>query len=191
MEMPVEDGVYLYSGGSWTRIRIVGPFVPDVDGVYLFYFRNSKCPGCKAFDRVWLDFTSSYAPESVSYVLVQCRSFFIECSDEAAADSFIFYLVFETPQVVVVVVENGLPVYVEREAGFIDEATLKDLVLNVRERMAVHREPEEGEGEGEGLYIDLTKRDWKGIVEQLKKLIAEGRAPREVCTEDGCRIVID
>lgn len=187
MEMPSGDGVYLYSGGLWRRIRVDGPFVPEADGVYLLYFRNSRCPGCRAFDGVWQNFISSYASEGASYALVQCRSFFVECDDEVASDSFIFYLVFETPQVVVVVVENGLPVYIEREVGFVDEATLKDLVLNVRERMTVHQEPEEGEG----IYIDLTRGSWKDVVEQLKKLMVEGRVPREVCTEEGCRIIVE
>lgn len=191
MSLPDEDGVYLYSDIKWERIYVDGPYVPEVDGVYAIYFRNRLCPGCRAFDETWAGFVTRYR-SSATYAIAQCKNFFIECSDIAALDSFVFYLVFVTPQVVVVVIDNGIPVYVEREAGSLDEETLRDLVVNVRKRMEKTLSGgSEEEEEGEGIYVDFSKKNWKEIVQQLKKLIIEGKTVREVCDIKGCRVVIE
>lgn len=188
MSIPHEDGVYTYSNGKWTKVRVEGPYVPEVDGVYVLYFRNTKCGGCKAFDREWLNFISMYN-SLAKYVLVQCRNFFIECSDAVASDSFIFYLVLETPQVLLIVVENGLPVYIEREVGVLTVDQLSNLVLNANNRMKYALE--EIEDEEEGVYIDLSTKNWKEVVEQLKKILIEGKVAHEICTSSGCRILIE
>lgn len=186
---PEDEGVYLYTEGRWQRLITEGPFVPEADGTYVIYFRNIKCPGCKAFDKVWLEFVSTYT-SAANYAVIQCNNFFIECNDITASDSFVFYLIFETPQVVVVVIENGMPVYIEREAGVLSVGVLKDFVLNVKERMNLSFSEESTE-EDEGIYVDFSKKNWKNIAEQLKKVIFGGKIPREVCTDEGCKIVIE
>lgn len=190
MCIPNDDGIYMCYSDSFHKVVADGPFVPEVDGVYVIYFRNVMCPGCKAFDKVWQSFVSAYR-DKAKYVVIQCKNFFHECKDSTASDSFIFYLVFETPQTIIIVVENSLPVYIEREVGFIDIDKLKDFVLNVRERMLMSMSMESEAEEGEGIYIDFSKRDWKEIVKELKKLILEGKSIREVCTAEGCRIVLE
>ncbi|MEM4848742.1 MAG: hypothetical protein QXM55_03815 [Ignisphaera sp.] len=187
--LPEDEGVYIYIEGSWQKYITEGPFVPEVDGVYILYFRNIKCPGCKTFDKIWSEFISTYTT-AANYAVIQCNNFFIECSDYTASNSFIFYLVFETPQVVVVVIENGTPVYIEREVGVLSMNELIDFVLNIKERMSMYLVEEPSE-EGEGIYVDLSKKNWKDIVDQLKKIIFGGKIPQELCTDEGCRIVIE
>jgi hypothetical protein len=191
MKLPDREGVYIYREGDWIRVSLEGPYVPDADGIYVLYFRNFKCSGCRAFDNTWLKFV--YEQGSIyNFVMIQCSNFFFECNDVAASDSFVFYLIFETPQVLIVVVENGIPIYIEREVGVLSLETLRDFVFNVRDRMSrVQVEEEEGLKEEEGIYIDFASKNWKEITEKLKKIIYEGRIPREVCTEYGCRIVIE
>lgn len=187
--LPEEEGVYIYAKKSWRKHVAEGPFVPEVDGIYVLYFRNIKCPGCKTFDKIWLEFVSTYTV-AANYAVIQCKNFFIECSDSTASNSFIFYLVFETPQVVIAVIEDGVPVYIEREVGVLDMSKLIDFVLNVRERMSLSL-TEESTEEGEGIYIDFSKKNWKDIVDQLKEIIFGGKIPRELCTDEGCKIVIE
>lgn len=191
MKLPDREGVYIYREGDWIRVSLEGPYVPDADGIYVLYFRNFKCSGCRAFDNTWLKFVDEQG-SIYNFVMIQCSNFFFECNDVAASDSFVFYLIFETPQVLIVVVENGIPIYIEREVGVLSLETLRDFVFNVRDRMSrVQVEEEEGLKEEEGIYIDFASRNWKEITEKLKKIIYEGRIPREVCTEYGCRIVIE
>uniref|UniRef100_A0A7C2ZN21 Thioredoxin n=1 Tax=Ignisphaera aggregans TaxID=334771 RepID=A0A7C2ZN21_9CREN len=188
MDLPEEDGIYSYVGGRWQRLSVEGPLVPETDGIHVIYFRNSKCPGCRSFDGVWREFVQMHY-SVVNIFVIQCKSFFVECSDSSASDTFVFYLVFETPQVVALVVESGYPVYIEREVGVLDAETLRSFVLGVRERMSTAPLDESGE-EGEGIYIDISTKNWKKIVEQLKKLVIEGKALRELCDERGCKIVV-
>jgi hypothetical protein len=191
MSLPNEEGIYLYRKGRWNRIFLEGPYVPEVDGIYLLYFRNFKCPGCKAFDNIWLKFINECSSIS-NYLIVQCNNFSFECKDVAASDSFIFYLVLETPQVIVVVVENNIPIYIEREVGVLTLNSLRNFALNVKKRMNVMPE-EEGRSleEEESIYIDFTNKNWKEITEKLKKILFEGRIPKEICTESGCKVIIE
>lgn len=190
MLIPQEDGVYVYSDGTWSRVYSDGPFVPSVDGVYVYYFRNRRCPGCKAFDATWLRAVKRSGSELHGVpVVIQCTNFFIECSDQSARDTFILFLITVTPQVVVVVIENGELKFAEREYGALDYDKLLEFVNGVRKRMDEYlvRESEE---EGEGLYIELVG-NWKKVVERIEKMIFEGRNLREVCDESGCRVYVE
>lgn len=189
MSLPSNDGVYIYELNKWRKIFIDGPFVPEINGIYVIYFRNLKCPGCKIFDDIWTKFISFYSTNA-NYVIIQCKNFFIECNNITASDSFIFYLAFETPQIIVVVTENGIPIYIEREIGVLSIDRIKDFVLNVRNRMMLTTSEECNEKE-EGIYIDFSKKNWKEIVQQLKELIFKDKIPHETCTEEGCKIVIE
>ncbi len=192
MRLPEGDGVYEYDSGIWYKNVLQGPYVPSVDGIYLLYFRNRKCGGCKSFDRVFLGFIRDIDLRKYGVRLIQCNNFFYDCGSQDAADTFIFYLVFSTPQIIVVVVENGLPIYIEREIGVIDEDRLRDFVMNLDNRrkeysiLATNEEDDE-----EGIYIDFSSRDWKSIVNRIKEELFRGRNIREVCNEDGCRISIE
>lgn len=189
MLLPNSDGVYVYEHGMWRKILAEGPFVPEMEGVYAIYFRNLRCPGCSVFDDIWLKFVSLYSANA-NYVVIQCKNFFVECNDITASDSFIFYLVFETPQVIVVVVKDDIPIYIEREVGVLSMEKLKDFILNVRDRISLEV-PEEHEEIEEGIYIDFSKKNWREIAKQLRELIFKGKIPHEVCTEEGCKIVIE
>lgn len=189
MDLPKEDGVYVYSEGLWQRLRIEGPFLPDNDGVYLIYFRSPKCPGCKAFDRVWIEFVKSNAPR-LSTVLVQCKELFASCDDEAARDTFILYLVLATPQILVAIVEGGELRYVEREVGTLSFEELRSFMLGARERM--ERATEEAhEEQEEGLYVELSREKLKEVIEALKKVLVEGKRLEYLCDEGTCRIVLE
>ena len=190
--LPQEDGIYIYQNGAYERLKIEGPFVPERDGTYIIYFRNKRCPGCKAFDRKWNIFVKRFRTDFGSLAIVQCTNFFHECGDQAAADTFIFYLVFATPQIIVVIIENGVPVYVERELYFDSVESLENFVYGVHERRKqLESQPGEELEEGEGIYIDLSKKNWREIVEQIKKLVIEGKSLKEVCTESGCKLVVE
>jgi|UniRef100_A0A7J2U4B8 thiol-disulfide isomerase/thioredoxin len=191
LDIPAEDGVYIYTGNHYERIYPNGPFVPQRDGVYMIYFRNRECPGCKAFDRLWSFFAENFKRDFGTLAVVQCKNFFYDCYSQDAADTFIFYLVLATPQVVVVIVENGIPIYIEREMLFESLKDLEDFVYGVHERRKLAEEKTEQEEEVEGLYIDFSKRNWKEVVKQLKELIFEGKNIRELCNEKGCKIVIE
>jgi thiol-disulfide isomerase/thioredoxin len=191
LRVPVEDGVYIYINKQCKKIDVEGPFVPQEDGVYVIYFRNRECPGCKGFDKLWSSFVENFNGDFGALALVQCRNFFYDCESQEAADTFIFYLVLATPQVVLVIVENGMPVYIEREWHFENLKALEDFVYKVHERRKLAEESGESEEEGEGIFIDFSKRNWREIVEQLKKLVFEGRSLRELCNESGCRVVIE
>ncbi len=194
MELPEEEGVYVYDHGEWHRVAVDGPFVPKEDGVYVYYFRNKKCPGCKAFDSTWLKAVGKADKEFHGVpVIIQCTNFFIECSDESAKDTFILFLVTITPQVLVLVVENGELRFVEREYSSLDYDELLQFVNEARKRMEMYLASEgieQEEGEGEGIYIELTG-DWKSIVEKLKRMLFEGRNLREICDESGCRVYVE
>ncbi|MCC6046224.1 MAG: hypothetical protein LM572_05535, partial [Ignisphaera sp.] len=136
-------------------------------------------------------FVENFNRDFGALALVQCRNFFYDCESQEAADTFIFYLVLATPQVVLVIVENGMPVYIEREWHFETLKALEDFVYKVHERRKLAEESGESEEEGEGIFIDFSKRNWREIVEQLKKLVFEGRSLRELCNESGCRVVIE
>jgi hypothetical protein len=191
LSIPVEDGVYIYADKQYEKVQLAGPFVPQEDGVYVIYFRNRECPGCKAFDKLWSSFAEGFNKGFGKLALVQCNNFFYDCGSQEAADTFIFYLVLATPQVLIVVVENGMPIYIEREMCFKSPSALEDFVYGVHERRRLIEEEAEQEEEAEGLYIDFSKRNWREIVEQLKKLVLEGKSLRELCNESGCRIVIE
>ena len=191
MLIPQKDGVYVYSDGTWNRVGLNGPYVPNVDGVYVYYFRNRKCPGCKAFDRTWLEAVMRSGRELHGIpVIVQCTNFFIECYDQSARDTFILFLVTVTPQIVVVVIENGELRFAEREYGALDYDKLLEFVNGVRKRMEEHLLREGEEEEGEGLYIELTG-NWKEVVEKIEKMLFEGRNLKEICDESGCRVYVE
>ncbi len=189
--IPEDDGVYEYTSGIWRRAELQGPYVPSVDGIYLLYFRNRRCGGCRSFDTVFLRFIKNIDSGRYNVVLVQCNNFFFDCGSQDAADTFLFYLIFTTPQVVIAVIENGLPVYIEREVGFIDEDRLRDFVFNVDKRRREYETSLSDEEGGEGMYIDLSSKDWKSIVNKIRDVLFRGRSMREVCNEYGCRIVIE
>jgi len=189
--IPEDDGIYEYISSVWQRAELRGPYVPSADGIYLLYFRNRRCGGCKSFDKVFLRFIEDTNSRRCNVALVQCNSFFFDCESQDAADTFLFYLVFATPQVVLVVIEDGLPVYIEREIGFIDEDRLKDFVFNVDKRRREYEASLSEEEGGEGIYIDLSSKDWKSIVDKIRDELFRGRNIREVCDEHGCRIIIE
>ena len=194
MDMPKEDGVYIYNRGEWRRVSADGPFVPKEDGVYVYYFRNRKCPGCKSFDSTWLKAVDKAGRELHGIpVIVQCTNFFIECGDESAKDTFILFLVTVTPQIMVLVVENSELRFVEREYGPLDYDVLIQFVNETRKRMESYlagKGMEQEESEGEGIYIELSG-DWKRVVEKLKRMLFEGKNLREICDESGCRIYVE
>jgi len=191
MPIPQQDGVYVYSNGIWSRVSLDGPFVPSIDGVYVYYFRNRKCPGCKVFDDTWLKAVVKSGREFHGVpIVVQCTNFFIECYDRSARDTFILFLVTVTPQVVVVVIENGELRFAEREYGALDYDKLLEFVNGVRKRMEEHLTRESEEEEGEGLYIELTG-NWKEVVERIERMLFEGKNLREICDESGCRIYVE
>ncbi|MEM0005801.1 MAG: hypothetical protein QXJ56_00860 [Ignisphaera sp.] len=188
MDLPREDGIYIHDT-VWRGISVDGPFVPEEDGIYVLYFRNSKCPGCKAFDETWSRFVEGVR-DLYRFVVVQCTEFFTNCSSGDAVDTFLFYLVFETPQIVVIVVKDGMIIYLEREIGSLTYNRLREFVINIEERMNDYlKRDEEVDSNEEGLYIDFSERNWKEIVRRIKALL-DGRELREVCDEDGCRLVI-
>jgi len=191
LSIPDVDGVYVYRGGNWERIVFEGPYVPSADGIYIIYFRNRSCPGCKGFDKLWNRFVAENGNGFKEAVLVQCTNFFFECSSQEAADTFIFYLVFATPQLVVVVIENGVPVYIEREVYFPDLDSLKNFVFGVNERRKRVSEESTEESEEEGIYIDLNSKNWKDVVNKIKSIVLEGRNLKEICDEEGCKVVIE
>lgn len=190
ISIPDSDGIYIYRNGTLEKIVVDGPFVPVSDGIHVIYFRNRSCPGCKGFDKLWTRFLENSRGGFREAVVVQCKNFFFDCSSQDAADTFIFYLVFETPQLVVVVVENGSPVYIEREVYFPDLRSVEDFVYNVNERRKSVSDESSEEGE-EGIYIDLSSGNWKEIVNRLRAMILEGRNFREVCDENGCKIYVE
>ncbi len=193
MELPEEEGVYVYDHGKWHRVAVDGPFVPKENGVYVYYFRNKKCPGCKTFDSIWLKAVDKAGKEFHGVpVIIQCTNFFIECGDESAKDTFILFLITVTPQVLVLVVENGELRFVEREYGSLDYNELMQFVNEARKRMETYLASEgiEQEESEEGIYIELTG-DWKNIVEKLKRMLFEGRNLREICDESGCRVYVE
>jgi len=192
--VPDEDGVYVYdrSAKVWRRVFEDGPWVPREDGVYLAYFRNRVCPGCKAFDKLWEELVEGCVEElRATPAIVYCNNFFFDCRDKTAADTFLLFLVNATPQVVVMVVEGGDLRYVERGYGFEfeDVGDLLKFANEAVERMKSYTTSEKEEVEGEELVVEGG--DWKEVVEKLRKLILEGRNVREVCDERGCRFVVE
>ncbi|MEM0026969.1 MAG: hypothetical protein QXT53_03480 [Ignisphaera sp.] len=190
VSIPESDGIYVYRDGGLEKIVVDGPFVPTADGVYVIYFRNRSCPGCKGFDKLWSRFLESSKGSFGEAVVVQCTNFFFNCGSQDAADTFVFYLVFETPQLVVVVVENGSPVYIEREVYFPDLRSIEDFVYNVNERRKKASDESSEEVE-EGIYIDLGSGNWKEVVNRLRSMILDGKNLKELCDESGCRIYIE
>jgi len=55
-EILQNDGVYIYENGVWRRLEVEGPYIPLENGVYIIYFRNRMCAGCKNFDYIWRRF---------------------------------------------------------------------------------------------------------------------------------------
>ncbi len=173
-------------------MRADGPWVPTADGTYLVYFRNKRCPGCKAFDRVWNKLIRERLDEvRANLVLVYCENFFFQCKDPTASDTFVLFLVNATPQVVVIVVREGEMRYVERHIGFMDLDELIEFANGAPSRMEeALKEAAEEETEEEGEALWIQPGNWKEVVEKLKKMIFEGREIREVCDENGCRFII-
>jgi len=195
IRVPADDGVYIFdaTNGGWVRVR-EAPFLP-VEGVYLYYFRNRVCPGCRAFDRVWVEVLKQL--RGVTPVVVQCESFFYRCGDEAASYTFLLFLVDATPQIVAVVVRNGVLIYAEREYGVVDVSRIRELVERAVDIYSGRAEPQpladEGQDE-EGAYIvveEIRRDNARKVAEEIKRLILEGRSIREICDESGCRFYID
>ncbi len=193
-KFPSDDGVYVFDKQtlSWQRVQIDGPWVPRDDGLYAVYFRNRRCPGCKAFDKVWHRFVMERVPRlNVGAALVQCNSFFYDCNDKCASDTFLLFLVNASPQVLVLIVEEGELVYVERHIGFADLDDLTSFVLDAPKRREELLKTQQEVKESGVEELTVEGSDWKEIVEKLRKLILEGRNVREICDEEGCRYVIE
>lgn len=193
--VPDEDGVYIFDKAErkWRRVVEDGPWVPREDGVYLAYFRNRVCPGCRAFDELWEELVEERIEDlRATPAVVYCNNFFFDCRDKTASDTFLLFLVNATPQVVVMIVEGGDLRYVERGYGFEFE-NVDDLLRfanEAPERMKSYaREGAVEEAGGEELVVE--GRNWKEVVEKLRKLILEGKNVREVCDERGCRFVVE
>jgi len=191
-----EDGVYMYNKNAltWTRLKLGEPYVPREDGLHVVYFRNRKCPGCKAFDRIWIEYIKKHREDHniKEFIIVQCTHFFYECFDGDAVDTFILYLVLETPQVIAIISENSTPIYIEREIGVDTLDKLEIFVNGTFDRMKRYfEENHEEETDSGSLYIDLDFKKPKEVVSKLRKLLFEGRNIREVCDEKGCRIFIE
>ncbi len=195
--IPEEEGVFVLNTRSkeWVKVVEDGPWVPREDGVYVVYFRNHICPGCKAFDRIWEELIEEHLNNLMATpALVQCHNFFFDCNDKTAADTFLLFLVNATPQVISLIVEGGELRYVERCYGF-EVESIEDLLKfanEAKDRMRKYLEEgvEEGEGEGQEELV-VEGGNWKEVVEKLRKLLLEGRNVREVCDERGCRFVVE
>ena len=190
-EILQNDGVYIYENGVWRRLEVEGPYIPLENGVYIIYFRNRMCAGCKNFDYIWRRFIDVFKKGFGKPVLIQCTDFFYNCNSQSASDSFIFYLVFSTPQVIVAIIEDGIPIYIERETYFENVESLESFVYGVYERKKVFESQPIEEEESEGIYIDLSNRNWKEVVEKIKKMVFEGKNIREICNENICRIILE
>lgn len=193
-----KDGVYVYNRNTfkWFKKQLTEPYLPREDGLYLIYFRNRMCLGCKAFDKIWIEYVEKHKHNDniKEFIVVQCSNFFYECSDEIAADTFILYLVLETPQVIAIIVENKTPIYIEREISIDDIKKLEEFVNNIYSRVKEYLEEnssEQAEHDNNGLYIDFDLNNLKSVVSKIKKIIFEGKNPKEVCDEKGCRIIVD
>ena len=192
--IPSEEGVFVFDKNirQWRKACFEGPYVPKSDGVYLFYFRNFNCIGCKAFDRIWNEILKKYINEiHGELIMVQCTNFFYECRDSCASDTFVLFLVTATPQLLVVIVERGELRYVEREIGVLSIDKVLEFVNRARERMERYeKQAISEESKEEGVFIEF-EGDWKKVVEKIRKLLFEGRNIREVCDESGCRLYVE
>lgn len=146
------NGIYVYSPktGKWMLVTSGGdeePFTPRSDGFFVIYFDNTRCPACRAYDKVWFPYVEGRAPElwerGFRFIIVLCDWFARECGSKAAAESFRKYGVRASPTTILVAVKGGEQVRLERYEGVLNADEIKPVVEGFPERVEAYLRGEE------------------------------------------------
>lgn len=146
------NGIYVYSpkAGKWMLVTGEGdeePFTPKSDGFFVIYFDNTKCPACRAYDKIWFPYIEKKASElwgkGFRFIVVLCDWFARECRSKAAAETFRKYEVRASPTTILSAVKGGEQVRLERYEGVLNAEELKLVVEGFPERVEAYLRGEE------------------------------------------------
>ncbi|MGB9726173.1 MAG: hypothetical protein ACPLZ8_05980 [Fervidicoccaceae archaeon] len=127
------NGIYFLDGDSWKLLRSEGlPLHPGErgDGIYVFYFDNTKCPACRKFDTEWFPFVKENANKAM-YFIILCDWFARECSSKAASLTFMLHEVRASPTTIFFKVKNGEVRKQEKIEGVVSKQKLEEALAKI------------------------------------------------------------
>ncbi|MET1159871.1 MAG: hypothetical protein ABWW65_02820 [Thermoprotei archaeon] len=105
-------GIYLYDKNS-SKWLYIDPgteyFKPRMDGIYVVYFDNTRCPACRVYDIHWFPYVTLIGSnlENVYFVIVLCEWFARNCRSSIASNTFKHYDIHASPTTLLLYVKNG------------------------------------------------------------------------------------
>ncbi|MEM4463421.1 MAG: hypothetical protein QXR98_04240 [Fervidicoccaceae archaeon] len=124
------NGIYFLNDGHWKLYRVDGlPLHPGEqgDGIYAFYFDNTKCGACRRFDREWFPFVEKNATKAKFFIIL-CDWFARECSSKAASLTFTLNEVRASPTTIFFKVLGGEIKEQERIEGVVQRQKLEEVL---------------------------------------------------------------
>jgi len=106
------NGLYIYDKKSdkWIYIEVsIDYFQPRMDGVYVIYFDNAKCPACRVYDIHWFPYVRLLGSslDNVYFIVILCNWFARDCNSSIASKTFEHYNVHASPTTILLSVKNG------------------------------------------------------------------------------------
>lgn len=115
-------GIYIYDFecDKWILVDIVSDyFKPNLDGVYVIYFDNTKCGACRVYDIHWFPYIRLLGStlKNTYFVIVLCEWFARNCNSVKASSTFREYDVHSSPTTVLLCIRNGVEADREKIEG--------------------------------------------------------------------------
>jgi thiol-disulfide isomerase/thioredoxin len=95
----IPHGIYVWDGSRFSPINVSNAYVPREPGYYFLYFHNNLCPHCQAFYPEFVRYLREYGGvfRNITVVEIVCDWFDLQCSSDAAKNSFRLYQVSYSP----------------------------------------------------------------------------------------------
>ena len=126
-------GIYIYDAKNdeWVLVQRDGDyFKPFMNGFYVIYFDNTKCPACRKYDKDWFPYIREEGRKLPGYcfVIILCEWFAGMCKSEAASKSFKHYDIHASPTTLLIYHKDGKIIYQEKHEGYLTRNELRTIV---------------------------------------------------------------
>lgn len=162
-------GLYIYDRERdlWVLFssRVGDLFIPKVDGYYVIYFDNARCPACRKYDLHWFPYVRQNAGRLHDhyFIIALCEWFARECKSPVASNTFTYYAVHASPTTILLYVKGGSEVYRETYDGYLKTDELEKVVGGFKARAEAHEK---------GLKVSKPIEEGTDIIKLLRQLLA-------------------
>lgn len=143
-------------------------FIPRVDGYYVIYFDNARCPACRKYDLHWFPYVKQNASRFPDhhFIIVLCEWFARECKSPVASNTFTYYAVHASPTTVLLYVKDGKEIYRESYDGYLKTEELEKVIGGFKERTHAFERGEK---------VSKPIEDESDIIKLLRQILSGAR----------------